>query len=90
MSGRHGAAIFEKICDSVPEEIKQKEASETASEPQSDMLMWEFNCLHCNKKFETRVPRGPREEREMKCTHCGSRDIERINIKKLQDPTCGG
>jgi len=90
MSGQPGAAIFEKICDPVPEATKQMAASEMLSEPRSDILMWEFDCLNCNKKFEADVPRGPREEREMKCTHCGSRDIKRINIEKLKDPTCGG
>ena len=53
-------------------------------------LMWEFDCHHCKNKFETNVPRGPKEEREIKCPHCGSKTIERLNVGNLAETACGG
>ena len=53
-------------------------------------LMWEFDCHSCKTKFETNVPRGPKEEREIKCPHCGSKEIERLNVGNLAETACGG
>jgi len=53
-------------------------------------LTWEYDCRSCKFHFDTPVPRGPKEEREMKCTRCGSRDIVRVNVGKVQETFCGG
>ena len=54
------------------------------------VLMWEFECHHCQTKFETSPPRGPKEEREIKCPYCGSKEIERLNVGNLAATACGG
>jgi len=41
-------------------------------------MTWELTCRHCKSSFEVPVPRGPREEKELKCLNCGSKYIERI------------
>jgi rRNA maturation endonuclease Nob1 len=53
-------------------------------------VTWELNCHQCKSNFEVPVPFGPREERELKCPHCGSKDIERIEALSHDAPQCGG
>jgi len=67
-----------------------KEIMGVSCENPPQALMWEYECQECKITFETPVPRGPREERRMKCSHCDSAKIKRINIVKLSEPKCGG
>jgi len=53
-------------------------------------LTWQFECHQCQSTFETLVPRGPREEKALKCLICSSSDIERINVPDLEAAFCGG
>ena len=58
--------------------------------PASEILTWEFLCHQCETRFETSVPRGPREEKEIKCPECGSKDIERVDICSFEICPPGG
>jgi len=53
-------------------------------------MTWELTCRQCDSKFELPVPRGPREEKELKCPRCGSKQIERIEALAPGAPQCGG
>jgi len=53
-------------------------------------LLWEYACNNCHATFETTVPHGPREERDIKWPACNSAKIKRINIVKLEEAKCGG
>jgi rRNA maturation endonuclease Nob1 len=53
-------------------------------------LTWELTCRQCKSSFELPVPRGPREEKELKCPKCGSEYIERIEALAQDLPSCGG
>jgi Zn finger protein HypA/HybF involved in hydrogenase expression len=55
-----------------------------------EMVTWEFECRHCKSNFVTPVPRGPREERELQCPSCKSKDLKRLNAGNLQETACGG
>ena len=56
-----------------------------------EMLKWEFDCNKCKQKFVVPVPRGPAEERLIKCPHCGSKDITNCSLRVgLEAPVCGG
>ncbi|MBW1999767.1 MAG: hypothetical protein JRJ29_17625 [Deltaproteobacteria bacterium] len=66
------------------------EVSGAACKLPDPVLMWEFECNNCHAKFETPVPRGPREERAIKCPECSSRDIKRLNEGKMSPTACGG
>jgi DNA-directed RNA polymerase subunit RPC12/RpoP len=59
------------------------------SKPQI-IMTWEFTCRQCKSNFEVPVPRGPREEKELKCLKCGSKYIERIEVPIEGPPPCGG
>lgn len=53
-------------------------------------ITWELICRQCNSSFEVPVPRGPREEKDLKCLKCGSQNIERIEASPQGVPPCGG
>jgi rRNA maturation endonuclease Nob1 len=53
-------------------------------------LTWKLKCHQCKAIFEVLVPRGPREEKELKCIECGSISIERIEASPNSVPACGG
>jgi len=54
------------------------------------ILTWELTCHQCKSNFEVPVPFGPREERELECPHCRSKDIGRIEASTQDAPQCGG
>ncbi len=54
------------------------------------MLTWFFTCRQCKTQFEVPVPRGPREEKELKCLKCGSQKIERVEACKTGYVPPGG
>ena len=54
------------------------------------VLTWEMACSGCKAGFEVEVPRGPREEKELKCPHCGSKEIVRREAFGEDAPACGG
>ena len=72
--------------------IKMNEANacEISCPLGSRILKWEFECRKCRATFEVDVPRGPKEERNIKCPMCGGNDIDRINIPDLSHTACGG
>jgi len=70
-----------------PDTVK---VSGTACELPDAVLMWEFECQDCKKKFLTPVPQGPREERAIRCPECSSSHIHRLNQGKLAATACGG
>ena len=53
------------------------------------MLMWELECKQCQAKFEQPVPKGPEEERNIKCPQCGSKDIKNRSLCSLEAPVGG-
>jgi DNA-directed RNA polymerase subunit RPC12/RpoP len=53
-------------------------------------LTWEMVCSGCKAGFEVEVPRGPREERELKCPQCGSKEIGKKEASAENAPACGG
>ena len=54
-------------------------------------MTWELTCRLCKSNFEVPVPRGPREEKELKCPKCESKYIERIEaLSQGAPPPCGG
>ena len=65
-------------------------AEGTACAINTNLLTWQFECHQCNSTFETLVPRGPREEKALRCTICSSSNIERINVLDLEAAFCGG
>jgi rRNA maturation endonuclease Nob1 len=54
------------------------------------ILTWELTCRQCKSNFEAPVPFGPREEKELECPHCGSKEIERVEALNQDAPQCGG
>jgi len=56
----------------------------------SQTLIWEYECSDCKVKFETAVPRGPKEEGEIRCPQCLGKNIQRINVGALATTACGG
>jgi len=73
---------------------KGKVVSGSKSMPQENKrevkVTWEFTCHQCKSNFEVPAPFGPKEERELKCPHCGSKDIARIEALNQDAPQCGG
>jgi hypothetical protein len=62
-----------------------------AQEDQKEIVLtWEMTCALCKADFEVEVPRGPREEKELTCPHCGSGDIGRREASAENAPACGG
>ena len=57
---------------------------------QEIMVTWELTCHQCQSNFELPAPSGPREERELECPLCGSKDIKRIEALSDSAPQCGG
>ncbi|MBU2549151.1 MAG: zinc ribbon domain-containing protein [Proteobacteria bacterium] len=41
------------------------------------MPIYEFRCLNCDEIFEV-IFLSSGEEKEMKCSHCGATDMERV------------
>jgi len=54
------------------------------------MVTWDLTCRQCKSNFEVEAPFGPKEERELKCPRCGSKDIGRIEALDQNAPQCGG
>jgi DNA-directed RNA polymerase subunit RPC12/RpoP len=55
-----------------------------------EKLKWEFECNSCQRKFKVAVPRGPEEERHIKCPKCAGKDIKNLSLGGLEMPVCGG
>ena len=54
-------------------------------------LTWQLTCRDCKQDFEVEVPRGPREEKELRCPSCKGQDLERIEAASVDaGPACGG
>ena len=55
-----------------------------------DMIMWEYECHQCKSRFKVPVPRGPTEEKQMKCIICKSMNITREKLDNMEVAFCGG
>jgi rRNA maturation endonuclease Nob1 len=53
-------------------------------------VTWELTCHQCKSNFEVPVPFGPREEKELECPYCGSKDIGKMEASNQDAPQCGG
>jgi rRNA maturation endonuclease Nob1 len=62
----------------------------TENKPELKALTWEVKCRQCLSKFEVPVPKGPRDEKELKCPRCGSKELERLDVFNFSSPHCGG
>jgi rRNA maturation endonuclease Nob1 len=75
-------------------EQKEKVVSGLKSMKREDkrniIVTWQLTCHQCKSNFEVEAPFGPKEERELKCPDCGSKDIGRIEALKEDAPQCGG
>jgi len=54
------------------------------------ILTWQLICHQCQSNFEVPVPFGPKEEKELKCPYCGSKDFARVEASNQDAPQCGG
>ena len=90
MCTNQAAALARKPDDDLSENPSVIEPSGQSCSLQPRTVMWEFKCHRCDREFETSVPRGPKEEREINCPLCASKDVVRINLGKLQEIACGG
>jgi len=54
------------------------------------VLTWEMTCLQCKTHFGVEVPRGPTDEKNLRCPHCGSEKIARREAVGESAPACGG
>jgi len=54
------------------------------------IVTWQITCRQCKSNFEVEAPFGPREERALRCPHCGSKDVERVEASNQDAPQCGG
>ena len=76
------------ICDLNKRKVTPNTGADDTSP--DDIIMWEYECHQCQSKFKVPVPRGPAEEKQIRCTKCGSMDITRENIDDMQVVFCGG
>ncbi len=53
-------------------------------------VIWEFACCQCQHIFTTPVPRGPKEEKQLKCPLCASSRIKRTTVDSIEPVFCGG
>lgn len=54
------------------------------------VLTWQMNCCECKFKFEVKVPKGPSEEKALRCPQCGSKNIQRAEETSTTPAQCGG
>lgn len=52
-------------------------------------LQWEYDCLDCGLRFRIKVPKGPKDERAIKCPHCKSKNLNKLEVP-LNEATCPG
>ena len=71
---------YNKYCS--PQNIKE--------DIHSKELHWEYKCQTCLNVFSIKVPHGPKEEKAVRCSTCGSSDIQRINKCNLSNTAAGG
>ena len=58
--------------------------------PDSDELLWEYECRQCGAHFSVKVPKGPTEERALQCPHCRSDTIVKLTAYSPSEAFCGG
>lgn len=71
-------------------DTKTARVGKTACELGSRILQWEYSCGSCQATFQVDVPRGPTQEKAIRCLNCGGDKIQRINMPDLSGPACGG
>lgn len=59
--------------------------------PEKNMtLRWEYQCATCQTKFSVEVPKGPTQEKSLRCPSCGSPDIVKTTVYRMNESACGG
>ncbi len=53
-------------------------------------LMWQMICNECKSKFEVKAPKGPKEEKTLRCPRCGSKNIQQAKESSTVPAQCGG
>jgi|YelNatPaOPRAMG01_1025707.scaffolds.fasta_scaffold61347_2 rRNA maturation endonuclease Nob1 len=53
-------------------------------------LTWQMICNQCKYSFEIEIPKGPREEKQLRCPRCGSIYIQRAEASSTIPSQCGG
>lgn len=53
-------------------------------------LLWEYECWLCGARFSVKVPKGPAEERALRCPHCAEGTIVKISAAQQTEAFCGG
>jgi predicted Zn finger-like uncharacterized protein len=55
-----------------------------------EALQWEYVCESCHAQFSVDVPKGPAQERALKCPVCSSPDIRKVTAYRMAESGCGG
>jgi DNA-directed RNA polymerase subunit RPC12/RpoP len=50
---------------------------------------WEYACQQCGGRFRVKAPRGPAEEKKIRCPECESRDIKWLTTASEACPPGG-
>jgi DNA-directed RNA polymerase subunit RPC12/RpoP len=61
-----------------------------SEDDESDELLWEYECNKCGSHFSVKVPKGPTEERALRCPHCHSDKIIKLTAYSPSEAFCGG
>jgi DNA-directed RNA polymerase subunit RPC12/RpoP len=78
------------VCENKKEKIVSASKSMAQENKRNIIVTWQLACRQCRANFVVEVPFGPKEERELKCPDCGSKDIGRIEGLTQDAPQCGG
>jgi len=78
------------VCENKKEKIVSGSRSMSHENKREAIITWELTCHKCKSNFEVPVPFGPTEERNLKCPHCGSKEIGRVEALNEDAPQCGG
>ncbi len=63
---------------------------QTLSPRSNDQLLWDYDCSQCGVRFSVEVPKGPTEERALRCPQCRSDHIVKLNDYNPSEAFCGG
>lgn len=59
--------------------------------PEKNMrLHWDYQCDTCQTNFSVDVPKGPTQEKALRCPACGSHDIVKTTVYSMNESACPG
>lgn len=59
--------------------------------PEKNMrLRWDYHCDSCQTNFSIEVPKGPTQEKALRCPSCGSPDIVKTTVYRMNESACSG